>query len=136
MLSLHDNSLTVLAGGTAYGTRDAVGADAQFYHPTNMDFDEVNKVLYVTDQYNHRVRAVTSLGNRQMASSGLMKFQHLVKVDAYRDVIVHSRSTLAAFMYVTIVLFFSIVLYCTRRRWVAFIKVKYAIYNKKDQLRY
>ncbi|XP_019638258.1 PREDICTED: NHL repeat-containing protein 2-like [Branchiostoma belcheri] len=52
-----------LAGGPTAGYKDGTGAGARFFHPTGLTLDPTNKVIYVTDQYNHLVRSVTAVGH-------------------------------------------------------------------------
>ncbi|XP_002130106.2 NHL repeat-containing protein 2 [Ciona intestinalis] len=120
MISLIDHSLTVLAGSESYGSRDAVGTDAQFFHPTGLDLDAERKMLYVTDQYNHRVRAITALGNTEVAQNSAMLIQHLGKVDAYRDLMVHNRSSVFASTSIIAICLFMILLWFTSRYWRGF----------------
>ena len=101
MITLADNKVRMLAGG-GMGTRDAVGKDAQFYHPTSLDFDSVRKVLYVTDQYNHRIRTVTTLGNIQEGHPNMMVMKHFGRFDAYRDIVVHKSITLKVIIYAVV----------------------------------
>ncbi|XP_048580825.1 NHL repeat-containing protein 2 isoform X2 [Nematostella vectensis] len=56
--------VTTLAGGRASGRQDGVGSDAKFFHPTRLTFDHKRKVIYVTDQYNHMIRSISGLGNK------------------------------------------------------------------------
>ncbi|XP_066289015.1 uncharacterized protein [Branchiostoma lanceolatum] len=52
-----------LAGGPKAGYKDGSGKGARFFHPTGLTLDPTNKVIYVTDQYNHLVRSVTAVGH-------------------------------------------------------------------------
>ena len=54
--------VTLIAGGSP-GNNDGVGQLARFYHPTRLAFDQNEKTLYVTDQYNHLIRSVSSKGS-------------------------------------------------------------------------
>ncbi|CAK8671807.1 NHL repeat-containing protein 2-like [Clavelina lepadiformis] len=114
MVNLTNMSLRVLAGNKL-GTRDAIGRDAQFYHPTCLTLDRANMLLYVTDQYNHRVRTVTTLGNTKQADSKNMVFKHLGHVDAYRDYYVHHGTTLLTSLYLLVALLFVFLLLCCAR---------------------
>jgi len=52
--------VTTLAGGgdNAGGVLDGTGTSAQFYLPAGLALDEANRVLYVADAQNNKVRAV------------------------------------------------------------------------------
>ena len=52
--------VTTIAGSTP-GYLDATGTAAQFYRPTGLTFDSNNN-LYVTDQFNHKIRKITPTG--------------------------------------------------------------------------
>lgn len=56
-----DGTVTTLAGGTE-GFRDAPGAEAQFNHPISVAIDN-DRILYVADLYNHRIRRITPSGS-------------------------------------------------------------------------
>uniref|UniRef100_H2Z965 Uncharacterized protein n=1 Tax=Ciona savignyi TaxID=51511 RepID=H2Z965_CIOSA len=117
MISLLDKTMTVLAGGINFGSRDAVGTDAQFYHPTGITLDKERKMLYVSDQYNHRVRAITALGSTEEAQNGAMIIQHFGKVDAYRDLLVHNRSSVFASTTIIAVAMFVLLVWFSSRYW-------------------
>ena len=48
--------VTTVAGTTTSGSADGTGTSAKFYHPSAITTDGTN--LYVTDQYNHRIRKI------------------------------------------------------------------------------
>ena len=121
-LNLHKNELSVLAGGRSFGTRDAVGEDAQFYHPTCISFNNKDKVLYVTDQYNHRIRSVTALGNTQKAHPNKLLLEHFKKVDAYRDLLVHKKLSVFTLFYIFVAVLLMTALCRYRRKWLTFLK--------------
>ncbi|XP_062500871.1 NHL repeat-containing protein 2-like [Corticium candelabrum] len=56
-----DGHVTTLAGGQQ-GALDGIATEATFYHPTGLTFDATNNTLYITDQYNHKIRSITTLG--------------------------------------------------------------------------
>ncbi|XP_047130370.1 NHL repeat-containing protein 2 isoform X1 [Hydra vulgaris] len=49
--------------GEFKGKKDGVGRTARFYYPSGLAFDRKNRMLYVSDQYNHLVRTVTAIGS-------------------------------------------------------------------------
>ena len=122
MITLADNKVHVLAGGE-FGTRDAVGRDAQFYHPTSLDYDPHRNILYVTDQYNHRIRTVTALGNTQVGHPNMMILKHFGRADAFRDVMVHRTGfTITLFYAVTAAAALMLVLVIGKRLWMKYRK--------------
>ncbi|MES2388565.1 MAG: T9SS type A sorting domain-containing protein [Bacteroidota bacterium] len=52
---------TLFAGSGSPGYTNATGASAQFYNPAGLDVDGSGNV-YVADQYNNRIRKITSTG--------------------------------------------------------------------------
>jgi len=101
--SLYDKKLTVLAGGE-FGSRDHHGTDATFYHPTDIELDEDRCLLYVADQYNHRIRMVTTECSDQVASQA-DSIAHYLKLDGYRDLYIHNYSVFAVLFYTLFVCF-------------------------------
>ncbi|EDO46583.1 predicted protein [Nematostella vectensis] len=57
VISLKDGSVQTLVGGSL-GFKDGVGLKSKFYHPTGIAYDRENDILYVSDHYNHVIRAV------------------------------------------------------------------------------
>lgn len=56
-----DGVVSTLAGQTATGSVDAIGANAQFYSPQGIALDQSGN-LYVADTLNHRIRKVAPDG--------------------------------------------------------------------------
>ncbi len=52
--------VTTLAGSAASGTADGTGASAQFNLPVAVAVNGAGTIVYVADQSNHRIRAVTT----------------------------------------------------------------------------
>ena len=55
--------VTTLAGSGSGAYADGQGAQASFYHPVGVAVDSMGTV-YVGGTYNHRIRKVTSAGER------------------------------------------------------------------------
>ncbi|XP_068701592.1 NHL repeat-containing protein 2-like isoform X1 [Montipora foliosa] len=80
--------VSTLAGGTE-GYLDGVGRQAMFYHPTGLTFDHRKKIIYLTDQYNHRIRSVSGIGssvvdpNKSVFARSLQRTQSFPHLFAY-----------------------------------------------------
>ncbi|XP_070538626.1 uncharacterized protein [Ptychodera flava] len=59
------------------GQSDGVGEEAKFFHPTGLTYDEVNKIIYVTDQYNHLIRSISAIGSK-IAPPGTITVEKVV----------------------------------------------------------
>jgi sugar lactone lactonase YvrE len=57
-----EGRVSTIAGGRAFGYRDAAGADAQFNGPIGVAIDPAGRVI-VADAYNDRIRAITPDGS-------------------------------------------------------------------------
>ena len=60
-MSITGGPTTVLAGQTNFGFADGTGAQAQFFGATSLTVHPLG-VIYITDFFNHRIRACTPLG--------------------------------------------------------------------------
>ncbi|XP_078368431.1 NHL repeat-containing protein 2-like isoform X2 [Oculina patagonica] len=56
-IDVNTGRVTTLAGG-AQGYKDGKGEDAKFHHTSGMAIDQVEKVLYVADSGNDRIRKI------------------------------------------------------------------------------
>ncbi|XP_065828460.1 NHL repeat-containing protein 2-like isoform X2 [Oscarella lobularis] len=56
-----EGNVGTLAGGGKRGSENGEGKVASFFHPTGMAYDPTRNILFVTDQYNHKVRSISIL---------------------------------------------------------------------------
>ena len=77
-----------------------------FYQITinQIELDEDRCLLYVADQYNHRIRMVTTECSDQVASQA-DSIAHYLKLDGYRDLYIHNYSVFAVLFYTLFVCF-------------------------------
>jgi len=117
MMSLNDAKYIVenLAGSKRPGTKDSTGDDAQFYHPTTLVFDKSKKLLYVADQYNHRIRAVTTKGNSDVMPDRFVSLRHYSHIDGYRDLYIHNYTVFGILAYCVMTVFAFLVTIMVRR---------------------
>ncbi|XP_077987785.1 NHL repeat-containing protein 2-like [Glandiceps talaboti] len=95
--------------GGKQGRSDGEGEEASFFHPTGMTYDEENKIIYITDQYNHLVRSISAIGSK-VSPPGTMTIEKVVT--AIRG----SRNTGTVLITLTFILFSALVIVCICRR--------------------
>ncbi|MCG2612277.1 T9SS type A sorting domain-containing protein [Flavobacterium sp. SM15] len=54
--------VTTLAGSGTAGSEEGQGTSASFYHPAVVTIDKASQTLYVTDQYNNKIRKISPSG--------------------------------------------------------------------------
>ncbi|XP_078575511.1 uncharacterized protein LOC144861469 isoform X2 [Branchiostoma floridae x Branchiostoma japonicum] len=105
-----------LAGGPEHGYKDGSGSAARFFHPTGLTLDPTNKVIYVTDQYNHLVRSVTAVGHNY---DGPAEMVYVEQNSPGRQVVSFSNtSTAVLFIGVVLVLLLGTARAVTRRFFI------------------
>ena len=75
-ISLKDGAVTNVAGGErdptnlfAYGDVDGAGVGAKLQHPLGVSVDSRNKVLYIADSYNHKIKKAVLEGKLYSVST-------------------------------------------------------------------
>lgn len=61
-IALSTGEVTLLAGSGVYGWADGLGATAMFRNPVAVAVDIVSNIVYVADQQNNAIRAISSSG--------------------------------------------------------------------------
>ena len=75
-ISIKDGAVTNVAGGErdptnlfAYGDVDGAGVGAKLQHPLGVSVDTSNKVLYIADSYNHKIKKAVLEGKLYSVST-------------------------------------------------------------------
>ncbi|XP_006812567.1 NHL repeat-containing protein 2-like [Saccoglossus kowalevskii] len=93
--------------GGREGKSDGLGEEAKFFHPTGLTFDEKEKIIYITDQYNHQIRGISGIGAKT-SPPGKITIEKIMTS-------VKEGYTGTAMMSLTFILFFAMVFVCICR---------------------